>query len=203
MVVSLDDARTDLDRYVERFLAAIRDAIAEFQRDLGPFRYRMTTRSEASLIHDLMVDRVTAAFADEPGIECSRKGNLFLVNVKNRYLIRLKKLSGRHLRTSNHVTQLSFDFLSQKQLSLPGMPDAATHLNLGYRPGATLSDATYWITCPDGSRLEWAWELARDTQPTQIRIPQLPAKRPARVQPKTAPQPATTIEEAERGSDSS
>ena len=62
------------------------------------------------------------------------------------------------------------------------MPAAVTNLHLGYQPGMTLSASKIWLTCPDGSSLDWVWELEGD-EPIQM-----PTKLP--IQP-VRPRPAS------------
>src|SRR3989304_5508498 len=157
MTASLRQAQADLARYQARLRRCIQAAIANYQAEIRRFAYRHTKRSQASLVHDYMVDAIRAEFQDEPGITFSTRRNLFTVDFFHRYLIKLKK-HDRYLRTSNIPTQLVLDWLDQKQLELPDMPDATTKLHLGYQPGLTLATSKVWLTCPDGSTPDCRWE---------------------------------------------
>lgn len=195
MTATIDQARGDLAPYVARLRGCITSAIASYQGEIGKFAFRHSKRSQASLIHDYMVDAIKAEFDDEPGVTYSTRRNLFTVNFFHKYLIKLKKHDGR-LRTRNIPTQLVLDWLDQKQLDLPGMPDEATKLHLGYQPGMTLATSKVWLTCPDGSVLDWQWELAGD-EPVELPIPK-PVPRPVRPRP-VAPAAETTVDESQNG----
>lgn len=191
MVVRLAEAQADLGPYTERLRRCVQAAIDTYQAEMGQYAYRHSKRTQASLVHDYMVDAVTTEFANEPGVTWTTKRNLFTVNFFNKYLIKLKK-HDRRLRTRNIATQLVLDWLEQKQLELPGMPDAATNLHLGYQPGMSLSQSRYWLSCPDGSSLEWTWELAA-SEPID-----LPIAAPERVRP-ARPRIAEGVEPAAKG----
>jgi len=192
MTASLRQAQADLARYQARLRRCIQAAIANYQAEIGRFAYRHTKRSQASLVHDYMVDAIRAEFQDEPGITFSTRRNLFTVDFFHRYLIKLKK-HDRYLRTSNIPTQLVLDWLDQKQLELPDMPDATTKLHLGYQPGLTLATSKVWLTCPDGSTLDWKWELASE-EPMELPMPDVgPQPLPMRV---LRPRPVAPASEA-------
>jgi hypothetical protein len=195
MATTLDQARIDFGPYVDRLRGCIKTAIANYQTEIGRFAYRHTKRSEASLIHDYMVDAVKAEFDGESGISFSTYRNLFTVNFFHKYLIKLKK-HDRKLRTRNVPTQLVLDWLDQGQLDLPGMPDEATNLHLGYQPGMTLATSKIWLTCPDGSVLDWKWELAGE-EPTEL--PVVTPRRPARPRPVSPPAVEKSTDESSNG----
>jgi hypothetical protein len=185
MKASRSQAQSELAPYADRLFRCIQDAVRGYLGEHGWLAYRYSRRTEASIIHDYMVARVKSEFDGEPGVTWVQRRGLFLLIVGNSYLIKLKK-HDRRLRTHNISTQLSFDFLSQRQLELPGMPPAATNLHLGYQPGVTLASSTYWITCRDGSYIEWAWPLD-DFAPTVLPVEHVaPAPAQRRVRPRIA-----------------
>lgn len=194
MTASLEQTQSDLNSYEGRLRDCVVRALDEYASEIGKFAYRHSKRSQASLIHDYMVDAIQAEFADEAGIKFSTKRNLFTANFFNNYLIKLKK-HDRRLRTRNIPTQLVLDWLDQKQLELPGMPDEATKLHLGYQPGATLSASKIWLTCPDGSALDWKWELAGD-EPLELPSQPGPKPKPKPVRPRVV-KPAEDHAEAD------
>jgi hypothetical protein len=193
VLATLDQATTDLEPYVRRLRECVRTAIGTFQADFGPRLYKMALGTQASLIRDYIVDEIKREFDGEPGVSHKTSHGLFLLNIDNRYLLRFKKFD-RRLRTRNIPTQLSLDFLLQQPLSLPGMPDAATHLNVGYKPGMTLATSTIWITRPDGGMLDWSWEITEPAQP--IPFPAEDSPRRPRVRPRVV-----TDREATAGDD--
>jgi hypothetical protein len=165
--------------------------------------YRMRTGTQANLLRDYIVEKIRAEFPDgEDGISHHNRRGLFLLNIKNRYCLRFKKLD-RRLRTRNIPTQMTLDFLLQRPLEL--FPELApvTHLNVGYKPGVTLSESTVWITCPNGEVLAWTWGLSEGAETIQIPMP-LPVAAPERkatptlVRPKVVPGTAAQSDEPRR-----
>jgi hypothetical protein len=151
-----------------------------------PSSSRSKLGTQAGLIRDYIVEEIKREFDGEPGISHRTTRNLFLLNIRNRYLLRFKKFD-RRLRTRNITTQLSLDFLLQQPLSLPGMPDPATHLNVGYQPGLTISTSTLWITCPDGRKVDWKWDITETAEPIQFPQPSRQPDRRTRVRPRLSP----------------
>lgn len=118
-----------------------------------------TLRTQATIVRDHMVYHARQLFGNIAGVTFVERGQLFLLNVENDFVIKLKRLD-RALRTANIPTQLALDFNEQTQLSLPGLPNPVTHLHLGYQLNRTKSGmAKVYVTCPDGSRVFWAYEL--------------------------------------------
>lgn len=187
MVASLAQAQEDLSPYVERLRRCVQDAIRDFMAEQAPFMYKMEPRTQANILRDYMVNHIKAEFSeDEPGVSHKSRAGLFLLNIGNRYFLRFKKLD-RRLRTRNHPTQLSLDYLLQKPLTLFPDLEPATHLNVGYKRGVTLASSEYWITCPDGGQLDWKFSISEPDEPAQIAAapkpkPDAPSKR--RVVPK-------------------
>jgi hypothetical protein len=186
MLATLDQAQVDLEPYIARLRRCVKDGISQFQADYGPRLYKIQLGTQAGLVRDYIVEEIKTEFDGEAGVSYSTTRNLFLLNVGNRYFLRFKKLD-RRLRTRNIPTQLSLDFLLQQPLSLPGMPDPATHLNVGYKPGLTLATSTVWVTCPDGPALEWQWEISEKGEPIQFPIPSATEARRSRVRPRALP----------------
>ena len=187
MLATIERAQSDLEPYVERLIRCLRAGITKFQADHGGMLYKIQLGTQAGLVRDYIVEEIKQEFDGEPGVSHRTFRNLFLLNIQNRYFLRFKKLD-RRLRTRNVPTQLSLDFLLQQPLSLPGMPDPATHLNVGYQPGLTISTSTLWITCPDGNTLEWKWEITEATEPIQFPGVSHDASTRTRVRPRVIPE---------------
>ncbi len=187
MVASLAQAQSDLAPYVDRLRRCVEMAIREFLEEQGQYLYKLESRTEANILRDYMVNAIKAEFPeDEPGVSHKTRRGLFILNIQNRYFLRFKKLD-RRLRTRNHPTQLSLDYLLQRPLTLFPDLEAATHLNVGYRRGVTLASSEYWITCPDGGQLEWMFSISDPDEPPML--PTQPTRKPGgpqtgRVQPK-------------------
>jgi hypothetical protein len=168
-----EEAQADLAEHVAPIHRAISGALNEFLEKHSPLRHSYSLRSEASIIHDLMVIHLRKEFEDVPGVGLHLKQHLFLLGINGKYVIRTKKLSKR-LLTRNHVTQQVLDFLHQAQLEIPGI-ETPTNLNIGYQPnGAELGTAKIWMTCPNGGKVAWAWPLSdasEDYGPSQAQVP--------------------------------
>jgi hypothetical protein len=198
MAATFTQATSDLQPYVNRLRRCVEDAIRAFMADQASHLYRMRLGTQANLLRDYIVEKIQAEFPDgEEGISHHNGRGLFLLNIKNRYYLRFKKLDRRH-RTRNVVTQLSLDYLLQRPLELfPELP-GATHLNVGYQPGITLSQSTIWITCPDGPMLDWKWGLSETAEPIQLPVlaPQaMPEAKPSR----SLARPKATLGAVEQG----
>jgi hypothetical protein len=198
MAATFSQATSDLKPYVTRLRRCVEDAIRAFMADQASHLYRMRLGTQANLLRDYIVEKIQTEFPDgEDGISHHSKGGLFLLNIKNRYYLRFKKLDRRH-HTRNIVTQLSLDYLLQRPLELfPELP-VATHLNVGYQRGITLSQSTVWITCPDGDVLDWKWGLSETADLIQLPVaaPQVtPESKPNR----TLVRPKPTFGAVEQG----
>lgn len=192
MVATLAQAQAELGPYVDRLKGCVERAIHEFMRDHGPHLHKLETRTQANILRDYIIANIRTEFPDdEPGVRHVRKSNLYLLTIQNRYFLRFKKLDRRH-RTRNHPTQLSLDYLLQQPLQLFPALEAATNLNVGYQPGATLASSSVWITCPDGDILDWKWEISTPAEVSQLLAAEPPSepgvteRRTPRVRPKRA-----------------
>ena len=195
MVATLAQATSDLQPYLDRLRRCVEDAIREFLQDQSQHLWKLDPRTQANILRDYMVKNIKAEFPeDEPGVTHRTRRGLFLLNIQNRYFLRFKKLDNR-LRTRNHPTQMSLDYLLQQPLTLFPDLEAATHLNVGYHPGSTVASASVWMTCPDGDVLDWKLSLSESEEPALL-IPRTPSRKvvPAtkrRVRPKPL-RPAST-----------
>lgn len=185
-----DQAQEHLNSYVEAFERCVRGALDEFTTEYGPLRHKLSKRSQASIIHDLMVANFRAEFGtarDSVGpVAVHHKNNLSLVVVENgRYKIKLKKLDER-LLAKNIPTQAALRFVWQ-QLAFKQV-EPPTHLHIGYQvvDEASLTSSKVWVTCPAGNQVGWSWELtdgATATGTPNAEIKQLapaPAEKPPR-----------------------
>lgn len=164
MIRSKSQIQLDLEPHVAEIVACIRQALQDYAQKSQPLRHLISKRSQASLIHDCIVDRLLEKFGTlmdaEGDLAVHKGGNLNQLIFKHGMLkIRLKKFS-RALKTSNIETQAVLDFKFQ-QGSFEQIP-APTNLNLGYQmvDEASVTSATIWITCPNGDRVGWSWELS-------------------------------------------
>lgn len=175
MLRSLPQSQQDLAKEAPLIEGAIRAALQRFTDEHAALRRDYSARSQASIVHDLMIAETRKALDGRPGVRCMITKGTFVVVVRQTYVIKLKKLGDR-LRSCNIRTQALLDFIYQRpmQLTLAEVP-AETHLIIGYKPTQTeLLSATIWVTCPLGSGVRWSWKLETDsvTRVVPIRVPE-------------------------------
>ena len=162
MIRTRDQAQNDLADVAPLLDGAIRAALQRFTDEHKPQRHYYSPRTQASVIHDLMVQEARRAVAGVAGVKCMVIKGGFVLLVRQTYVIKLKKMDGR-LRTKNVPTQTVIDFNNQKplQMDLPDVPPE-THLVFGYVPhGAELLKSAVWVTCPKGRRHRWVWMVEK------------------------------------------
>lgn len=165
MACCLNEAKADLGALSARFEQCVRGALSDYTNQYAALRYRHSKRTQASIIHDLMVARFTDEFGGaERGVAnevaLHSKGNLRLIVAGGgKYKIKMKKLD-RNLAAKNIPTQAALRFVWQ-QLSFIQVP-SPTNLFIGYQVAndAELTASKVWITCPAGNVVGWDWELA-------------------------------------------
>ena len=156
-LIAVDALPDNLRRYTSGLHACVREALVEFVADHRDRRADYTSRTEASIIHDLMVKHAKARFPSY-----ALKQNLFVILLGYDYLIKLKRLD-RHLRTSRIPTNLSLQFEDQCQLTLFDDLDR-WNLYLGYQvdPIEVLK-SRIWLVQPDGHGIRFAAELTSES----------------------------------------
>jgi hypothetical protein len=183
MIRSRQDAERDLAERKLGLLNSIREALREYVRDHASLRHRYSKRTQASIIHDLMVSQIKATFDGKPGVAWHVKNNAFEINFDDKYKFRLKKF-GPRLLTRNIPTQAVIAFEEQEQMDLPTLP-SPTNVHLGYKLNdIEIATSPIWITCPGGWRLtSWAWELTAEevAAPVLPVVPEQPAAPTRRV----------------------
>lgn len=119
-------------------------------------RIKLTARSRANVIHDLIVYAVRQAFDSVADIRLMEINKLFLMAVGCDLVLRFKKLD-ESLRSSGIPTQQSIEFSSQGDL--PGI-EKVTHLEAGYclNDLETAIEGIY-ICCPNGTSVLWYYEI--------------------------------------------
>lgn len=127
-------------------------AIDEYLSAYAELRHKHSTRTDANIIHDLIVWNVKNKFQDEQGAIYGTKRNCFKLVLDNAIVIRFKKLNYARKAQKNCPSSQLFGF---EQLSLVR---ASTNLNAGYQQDGL--DIRVFITCPvDNKSNLWEWEL--------------------------------------------
>lgn len=158
------------------------DAVSRYIRDFGDIRFQLGKRSDASIIHDLMIGLAVERLDALP--EFSRMHNLglhyyYASNGEISANIRFKKLNER-MRSSNIPTNQAVLFNHQElQPELPNMPPLA-NITLGYTFNSTRTSAeAVFLTMPHGDRNIWTWRL-QGRSPGQItHVPAAPSPTPS------------------------
>jgi hypothetical protein len=98
-----------------------------------------------------------AAFAETAGIALLEVRGLQLMNVGDKVVCRFKKVDGGGHSVS-HPSQQQEDF--DRQLSIPGLPAAATRLTFGYQPDAAFSAVErILVSCQMGRTIVWCSQI--------------------------------------------
>lgn len=173
MACYLDEAKADLGALSARFESCIRGALNDYTTLYAALRHKHSKRTQASIIHDLMVARFTEEFGEaERGVASDvavhSKGNLrLIIAADGKYKIKMKKLDG-NLAAKNIPTQAAIRFV--QQLSFAQVP-APTNLFIGYQVAndAELAASKVWITCPAGNDIGWEWELTHSSDEADVK----------------------------------
>jgi hypothetical protein len=212
MAGSMKAVMGDLGPHLDTLETCVRGALADFMEHYATRRYLMTKRSEASLIHDLMLRRCDLAFGDlkeNGGTHGVYKfGNRRLVLfLDGQIRVKPKKLTSK-LRASNIPTQAVLQFIHQDPQT--SFVPAPTNLHVGYVVGrnAEVTAAKVWITCPSGNDIAWERELtcaAEKPTPgaTVHAVPSAAPPRRARVKPEVAAKRGKKSRKAGNGTDGS
>ena len=138
------------------------DAVMRYTRDFESVRYRLGKRSDASIIHDLMIELAADRLSCLAEFKPMYSQGLHFYYVSDGRLsatLRFKKLDDR-MRSRNIPTQQAYLFNHQEpQYELPNMPPVA-NLTLGYTLSATRTSASsVFVIMPNGERNIWTWQL--------------------------------------------
>jgi hypothetical protein len=118
-------------------------------------------RAVANCIYSHAEKRMMAAAEVVDGVVPIRLRGLVVLNYRDKVLTRFKKVNGNG-RHSNYLTkqQLAYD----DQLTLPGIPDAARRLTVGYELDAEgLGLKQIMITRPMGRSILWTAQVTVDS----------------------------------------
>lgn len=151
-------AQIALQPHVHLLYAIVDDAWQEWTSpEMAYARQCAGPRTQASMVHDLMVREAFGQSAALEGVSVVEENQLYMLNIENKFLIRFKKLDEDGAATST-PTQQSLSFAMQ--MPLPGMPDEAIRLQLGYvldKSGTQL--LALRVACPRGFGIEWQFDV--------------------------------------------
>jgi hypothetical protein len=125
-----------LDPYLGRMYPRFPAALALYNEVPAHIRAEHDDRAAASATWCHVWSDFQREFAGEPGFHFLEVRNLHLLNIRDRLLIRAKKVdaNGRH-RNNDTAQQRAFD----SQEELPGLPPKAARLVMGYQPDPAFS----------------------------------------------------------------
>jgi hypothetical protein len=114
-------------------------------------------RASASNLHAHMWMELQAAFAETSGVAFLEIRGLHLMNVGDKVICRFKKVD-QGGNSVTHPSQQQKDF--DRQLSIPGLPPAATRLTFGYQPDAAFSAIErVLVSCQMGKTILWCAQV--------------------------------------------
>lgn len=114
-------------------------------------------RAAASNLHAHMWVELQAAFAETSGVALLEVRGLHLMNVGDKVVCRFKKVD-QGGNSVTHPSQQQEDF--DRQLSIPGLPPAATRLTFGYQPDAAFSAIErVLVSCQMGKTILWCAQV--------------------------------------------
>ncbi len=159
-IVSKEEAKNYITEEVsQKIFESISSAIDEYKENYKELKHKHSTRTDSSIIHDLIEDNVKRIFQGRTDIHYGTNKNCFKLLVGNddigsRYfVIRFKKLNKLFLANRNTPKQKDTGF---EQLTLVS---PCTNLNAGYFIDG-LNKPQILLTCPSSTKKnEWEWEL--------------------------------------------
>jgi hypothetical protein len=165
MPSSLETTTGDLGPHLPSLEKCIRGALTDYASQFAKVRHKLTKRSEASIINDLMFKRCEKEFGplrrNGGRLGVHQSGNRRFVLFKDgAYQIKLKKLDSAR-KTRNIPTQSVFRFVWQQSQSVFAETPAPTNLHAGYElvDEVSLTTARIWVTCPNGKEVGWEVQL--------------------------------------------
>jgi hypothetical protein len=114
-------------------------------------------RTAANCVYDHAFHNLREQLDGEPGCHFLNRRGLEVLNYFDLALVRLKKVNGAG-RAQNLRTKQQRDYDDQK--SIPGLPDAAVRLIVGYQPDAAFSFVERVIVSrPLGKTIRWTAQI--------------------------------------------
>ncbi|WP_232631851.1 hypothetical protein [Methylobacterium sp. Leaf118] len=194
-VRTLEQAQSDLALHLKPLSDLMDQAHAEFQRECRGIAHKLDARSRASVYRDLIVRNLREYCDDAKGATTHRKGQLMLVGINNKWLLRVKRLrKGFTVAVSPTDASREFDANHVPDAAADLFPDApaATCIYFGWSvPENAPQTITKFLVCNDANRqVLWSLPLDSDTPPTVLETlplaPVGPAVPPSRIRVKAA-----------------
>ncbi|MBX7110944.1 MAG: hypothetical protein K1X87_03740 [Dehalococcoidia bacterium] len=166
MVRSLQHARVALAFIEPKLAEVVECAWHDYEMQYRQVRHIHRLGAQATVIHSLMVHHARRVLAGLPGVTFRDDGQLFIVSIRDEWVIKLRKFSAG-LLVANNATQYALDFVEQApgsvyQIELFSL-DPPTHVHVGYRLNKTKTGIrSIHVVCPNGADGNyWDYELER------------------------------------------
>lgn len=150
--------------YEPRVGQVIGRAVDRWRRMPASDTVSFSARTQASAIHDLIVEEATAEFLADPNVTVSLKRGTVVLVFGGRVAVRFKKVRGQSLRYSVGPTyrQRAIHF---QQLPLDGTDVRVTWATAGYRLDAAGGLAQAALVVTDGIEQQYAFDLTATAAP--------------------------------------
>ena len=152
-----------LDPYLPMLASSVRRGFAVYQ---DPSHYSDLAKAAhdnsaaAKNVHRHILNDIEIEIAEIRGLALINVRGLMVLNVHDRALLRFKKMDEEG-HSSSYPTDQARNF--DRQLPLPGLPQAATRLTFGYEPDLAFSTIVrILVACPLGARTHWCAQVSEE-----------------------------------------
>ena len=152
-----------LQPYLPMLAGSVRRGFAIYQ-DNGHYsplaKAAHDNSAAAKNVHRHILEEVTIEISGLSGLAIVNARGLMVLNIHDQALLRFKKMdeSGR---SASYPTPQARNF--DRQLSIPGLPQAATRLTFGYEPDLAFSSILRILAaCPHGVDAHWCAQINED-----------------------------------------
>ncbi|RNC84469.1 MAG: hypothetical protein ED557_05670 [Balneola sp.] len=161
-ILSQEEARDELDGYMNTIADAIERAVSEANTQAKPHN---TKRTRAELVRDQAVQNLKEEFTNTSGVTVLEKDNTVLFRFGESIIARVKKLDKNFNASYNH-TPSSRDYTSQNY-ELFGEEHKLTSVHIGYvLDGFGVSISNMAIVCPVNKGKRYTWIIPIDGSTT-------------------------------------
>jgi hypothetical protein len=156
------DAQELLKPYIDRLHKVIVGKINYYFS--GPaysgVRHEHSSRSDASICHDLIKKGLEAEFEETSSVRFTKKRGLFIMVIKDTIVLRFNKFNKKLLSGGINTQQaMSLNLQDLTQLELDGMPPDAL-LHVGYIPNALETGVgQIHVAYRYGNDNVWTWDI--------------------------------------------
>ncbi len=161
-ILSQEEARDELEGYLEPIAAALDRAVAEANKQAKPHN---TKRTRAELVRDQAVENLREEFRNTAGVEILEKDNTVFFRFGESIIAKVKKLDD-NFNASYHHTSSSRDYTSQN-FELFGEEHKLTSVHIGYvldSFGVGISNMA--VVCPVNKGKGHTWIIPIDGHTT-------------------------------------